>query len=76
MNDRIGSSCWYGVLGRDDFEVIKWKSGKLLAWSTNSAGPSIYPVGIVEDEKSLTCLSVPLGCICFATVPPPIRVIP
>lgn len=64
MNDRIGSSCWY-------FYRDKWVMGKLRAWSTESSPTgSLRPVGVVEDDKSLRCWTIPAWDICFASIPP------
>lgn len=66
MINRIGSSCWYRI-------TDQWKAGRLLAWSTDHEGtefgPAHFPVGVIEDEKTNRCISIPVSQISFAAIP-------
>lgn len=74
-NNRIGSACWYRTFDYPTRSWSKWLGGKLRAWSTNhvegETGFGLFPVGVVEDDKTMRCVSVPVNDICFTTVPPP-----
>lgn len=72
--NRIGAACWYRV-NREAFNnEPAWRGGRLRAWSTDHEeyenGPGLYPVGVVEDDKTLLCHSVRVARICFAAIPP------
>ena len=60
-------ACWWSLDG-------KWRGGKLHAWSIDSErvnGDIVeFPVGIVEDEKDGRVRAVPVGRICFVSIPP------
>jgi len=66
MDNRIGSACWYKEKGN-------WYQGTILAWSTSheeqKGGPAPFPVGVIEDKKSLKCLSILVDNITFASCP-------
>jgi len=70
---RIGSACWY--LGdANKGNESRWKGGRLLAWSTDfedlPQGVALFPVAVIEDDKTGTCHSVYATKVCFASVPP------
>jgi hypothetical protein len=71
--NRIGAACWYRTYIAATQQLSEWKRGRLRAWSTDciegEAGFGNYPVGVVEDDVTLCCESVPVGWICFAAVP-------
>lgn len=73
-DNRIGSACWYRTFDYSTRSWSKWMGGALRAWSTDyvegEVGFGLFPVGVVEDEKTLRCVSVPVGEICFAAIPP------
>lgn len=73
-NNRIGDACWYRDFDARTRSWSKWAGGWLRAWSTDhiegEVGFGLFPVGVVEDEQSRRCVSVPVAQICFATVPP------
>lgn len=76
MANRIDGACWYrrspGL--RVPRQEWKWTWGILRAWSTDyqefESGPGMYPVGVVEDDKTGCCFSVHVEDICFAAIPP------
>ena len=70
MNNRIGSSCWYRSFDPATKTLTDWKTGKLMAWSTDNEEMGPFPVGVVEDDRTGMCHSVFVERICFAAVPP------
>lgn len=71
--NRIDSACWYREWSKPENKWI-WFGGRLRAWSTDheefESGPGLYPVGVIEDDKTGCCKSIHVGYICFAAVPP------
>lgn len=74
MDNRIGSACWYKLA---DSPNMPWKGGTLRAWGTDFDQPNseshevaLFPVGVVEDDKTGLCHSVYVTRICFAAIPP------
>jgi len=75
-HSRIDGYCWYRKsagygIPRQEW---KWMSGTLRAWSTDyqefESGPGMYPVGVVEDNKTGFCFSIHVEDICFSDVDP------
>lgn len=56
-------ACWY----RSGNE---WKGGTLHAWGQCADESGAEPVGVIEDDKTMICTTVPVDRICFASVPP------
>ena len=71
--NRIGSDCWYKPRDAKLHKKV-WRAGTLRAWSTDfvelESGPALFPVGVIEDDKTGLCQSVYVAHICFAAVPP------
>lgn len=58
--------CWYKVN-----DNASWVAGIFHAWSMDSEGNGlIFPVGIIEDEKTGKIQAIYVNRICFRTVPP------
>jgi len=74
FDNRIGSACWYRTYDYGVRDWSAWAAGSLKAWSTDhvesTAGFGPFPVGVVEDAKTMRCLSVNVSEICFAAEPP------
>jgi hypothetical protein len=72
--DRIGSACWYQVWDEKSRSWSLWKTGRLLAWSTDyiegNDGFGNFPVGVIEDERTLGCVTTRPEQITFASIPP------
>lgn len=70
--NRIGAECWYKIA---DGPCSEWRRGWLRAWSTDHErcaedGEWPIPVGVIEDQETLYCLSVYVERICFADEKP------
>lgn len=74
-NNRIGSACWYRpVDAKPGYDIGKWRGGHLRAWSTDfeelSDGVALFPVAVIEDDKTGLCHSIYVTRVCFNSVPP------
>jgi hypothetical protein len=71
--NRVGSNCWFKTFDIRTREHSDWRPGRLLNWSTDhveyESGPGNFPVGVVEDSKDLSCHSVYVEFISFASNP-------
>lgn len=73
MSSRIlGTPCWFRTCIFDNTQ--QWRAGILRAWSTShdvfESGPGHFPVGIVEDQSTSRCLSIPVDDISLAVQSP------
>lgn len=72
-DNRIGSACWYLPKKSASKDAV-WQLGYLRQWSTDfiefENGPGLYPVGVIEDDKTKCCHSIIVEDICFASIPP------
>lgn len=72
--NRLGAACWYRVFDSNTRTLSKWTGGRLRAWSTDhvefESGPGHFPVGVVEDDKTLRIVVVNASDITFASIPP------
>jgi hypothetical protein len=72
-DNRIGSACWYRLFGYAERAYGPWTHGILRAWSTDhtesESGPAHWPAAVIEDFKSMRCLSVHVNDVSFARSP-------
>jgi len=62
-NNRIGDPCWYLNVGLA-------RRGIVRHWGDYREGDVAYPVVVVEDDRTRTCITVQVDEISFSIDPP------
>lgn len=74
-DNRIGSACWYRMFKnvKGKWGWTPWRGGRLRLWSTDHQeyenGPGPFPVAVIEDDLTSSCISVPVAGVSFASTP-------
>jgi len=64
--NRVGDRCCFKL----HYTEKDWRYGTLRLWSTDhteyESGPGLFPVGVIEDQVSNKCYSIPVNQISFS----------